>query len=231
MAGGQATRPPAIATVRRRKAGKPKFAEAKPPVKRLPVVAPLFSAQVLGRRLNEIAKRADIGRVPWRGHTGRRPLILQESVRQTVVAALRQGTFLWVAAVSSGITERTLAYWLQKGRDGIEPYVQFFHDVEQAMGLARLSAETRVFNNDPKTWLRLGPGRDRPGRPGWTEETRIEHSGPEGGPIEHEITHKLNDDELREVARIAGFVGLLEEGTPSEASTEADEVHSPQTDS
>ena len=213
---------------KKRKAGKPKFAEAKPPVKRLLVVAPIFSAEVLGRRLNEIAKRAETGRVPWRRRTGRRPLILQERVRQQVVASLRSGAFLWVAAVASGINERTLAYWLQKGRDGIEPYVQFFRDVEEAMGLARLSAESRVFKEDPKSWLRIGPGRDRPGRPGWTEESRIAHTGPEGGPIEHEIQHKLDDDELREVARHAAAAELL---GSSEASTEADEVHSPQADS
>jgi hypothetical protein len=202
-------------------------------VARLPrhfVVAPIFSAQVLGRRLNEIAKRAEVGRVPWRRTTGRRPMIYDQSIRTQVVSSLRLGAYLWVAAAAAGITERTLSYWMQKGRDGIEPYVQFFQEVEGAMGYARLSAETRVHRDDPKFWLRVGPGKERPGRPGWTEDvTRVEVSGPEGGPIEHEIQHQLTDDELREVAGHAADADLL--GIPSEASTEADEVHPSQADS
>jgi hypothetical protein len=211
-----------------RRTGKPKFAKAKPPVRRFLVVAPIFDPVVLGRRLNEIAKRAETGRVPWRQHTGRRPLVLDPKIRDQVVTSLRLGAYLWVSAAAAGINERTLLYWLEKGRKGIEPYVRFFQDVEGAQAYARLSAETRVHRDDPKYWLRVGPGRERPGRPGWTEESRIAHTGPEGGPIEHEVEHTLTDDELREVARIAAALGLTD---PSTASTEADEVHPPHADS
>lgn len=208
---------------------KPKTATLKAPPKRF-VVAPIFSAVVLGRRLNEIAKRVETGRVPWRQQTGRRPLILDPKIRQQIVSSIRLGAYLWVAAAAAGLTERTLMYWMAKGREGIEPYVQFFHDVEGAQGYARLTAEMRVHADDPKFWLRVGPGRERPGRPGWTEEAyRVEVTGPEGGPIEHEVEHKLSDDELIEVARLAVSTGIVD---VTEAPTEAaGKVRPPHADS
>ena len=176
------------------------------------VVVPRLSASSVGRRLNEIAKRTEPGgRAPWRAPRGRRPLILDGAVRRQVLDSVRLGAYLWVAANAAGITERTLMYWLQKGREGIEPYVQFFQEIEQSLAFARLSAETRVQRDNPLAWLRVGPGRERPGRPGWTEEVqRVEVTGKDGEPIKVDL--RLSDDELREVAKLAGDVGLLGAG-------------------
>lgn len=43
-------------------------------------------------------------------------------------------------------------------------------EVRRAKGKARATAETYVYADDPYRWLRSGPGRSRPDRPGWTEE-------------------------------------------------------------
>lgn len=178
-------------------------------------VAPFFNPNTLVKAISAVAERSKQGRVRWWRKTGRRTL-LNEKMRQQIVASIRLGAYLWVAAAAAGIDPRTLLYWLQKGRDGIEPYIQLFHEVEEAQGFARLSAETRVHRDDPKFWLRVGPGRERPDRPGWTEEARIEHSGPDGGPIEHDI--KLDDDDLLKVAKLAADLDLL--GDSGEASAD-----------
>ena len=38
--------------------------------------------------------------------------------------------------------------------------------------MARLRVETGVYKEDEKFWLRHGPGREFPGRPGWSAPAR-----------------------------------------------------------
>ena len=48
----------------------------------------------------------------------------------------------------------------------------------------------------PVTWLRYGPGRDRPDAPGWTDQRQL--TGPDSGPME---LRSVDDDVLLEIAR------------------------------
>jgi hypothetical protein len=61
-----------------------------------------------------------------------------------------------------------------------EPYLSFVRDVRAARAQARLSAEIEVRKEQPFSWLRFGPGREREGEAGWTESTEIKHSGSVG---------------------------------------------------
>jgi len=112
---------------------------------------------------------------------GRRSKLTPE-VHQAIVAYARAGAFDWVAAEAAGISRATFYRWLQRGeRSPYGPYGAFAQDLRQARAQARVAAETEVRQARPFQWLRYGPGRDRPGAPGWTERGDVE--GGNGEPI------------------------------------------------
>ena len=110
-----------------------------------------------------------------------RPTLLTPERHKAIVAAIRAGSFDWVAAEANGISRETLRLWLRKGsRDKRKPYRAFSDDVRAAKAQARLSAEIEVRRDQPFNWLRFGPGRERDGEAGWTESTELKHSGSVG---------------------------------------------------
>ena len=118
-----------------------------------------------------------------------RPTLLTPERHKAIVAAIRAGSFDWVAAEANGITRETLRLWLRKGqRDKRKPYVVFAADVRAARAQARLSAEIEVRRDQPFNWLRYGPGRERDGEAGWTESTELRHSGSVGVMYSQEWT-------------------------------------------
>jgi hypothetical protein len=118
-----------------------------------------------------------------------RPTLLTPERHKAIVAAIRAGSFDWVAAEANGITRETLRLWLRKGeRDKRKPYVAFAADVRAARAQARLSAEIEVRRDQPFNWLRFGPGRERDGEAGWTESTELRHSGSVGVMYSQEWT-------------------------------------------
>lgn len=125
-----------------------------------------------------------------------RPSKLNAEVHQEIVAYTRAGSFAWVAAVAAGVSKTTFYRWMQKGDSETRgPYFDFANDVRQAQAQARVAAETEVRRTSPATWLRFGPGRDRPDEPGWTDQRQI--TGPDAGPVLKEI----DDDALRAILR------------------------------
>src|SRR5664279_3832652 len=118
-----------------------------------------------------------------------RPSLLTPERHKAIVAAIRAGSFDWVAAEANGITRETLRLWLRKGaRDKRKPYVTFAADVRAARAQARLSAEIEVRRDQPFNWLRFGPGSEREGEEGWTESSEIRHSGSVGVMYSQEWT-------------------------------------------
>lgn len=102
----------------------------------------------------------------------------KEAIIEKILEALRRGVYEWVAAQQAGIHPDTLSAWKKK-----DPELR--RRVEQAKAEARAKAEAWVYEKDPFRWLRFGPGRERPGVPGWTD--RVEVTGPGGGPLEVRI--------------------------------------------
>jgi hypothetical protein len=110
-----------------------------------------------------------------------RPTLLTPERHKAIVAAIRAGAFDWIAAEANGIDRQTFKLWMRKGvQTKREPYLSFVHDVRTARAQARLSAEIEVRREQPFSWLRFGPGRERDGAEGWTESTEIKHSGSVG---------------------------------------------------
>jgi len=113
---------------------------------------------------------------------------LTPEVEGIIVDYISRGAYDWVAAEAAGITRVTFWNWMklgEKSREGdrFAAHRRFFNEVSKAKAEARLKAESAVFENAPFNWLRVGPGRERAGRPGWTEKTQHEVSGPDGNPL------------------------------------------------
>lgn len=130
-------------------------------------------------------------RVPAR-RAGRQSKLTPETEAK-VLELIRKGCFATVAVAAAGAGYTSFKRWMnRKDRRGRA----FQRAVEQARAEARASREAAVFTEDPLAWLRLGPGRDLgPDEPGWTERpappSRVEHTGPGGGPIAHALTAQV----------------------------------------
>jgi hypothetical protein len=99
---------------------------------------------------------------------------LTSDLSRRIVAGIRAGGFPQVAASAQYVNARLLERWLRLGRrkNAEEPYRSFACDVEAAQAQARLRAEMGVHEKDARTWLKHGPGRDLPGKPGWASLAR-----------------------------------------------------------
>lgn len=86
---------------------------------------------------------------------------------------VRQGAYPYAAAEAAGLTKESFDEWMRRGRQkkqGRGRWREFFMGVTAAAAQARILAEIEVRKNDPKFWLKNGPGKEAPQRPGWTKE-------------------------------------------------------------
>jgi AcrR family transcriptional regulator len=89
------------------------------------------------------------------------------TVRESILAAIKRGVYPWVAAAAVGVSRRQFRTWL---RSKERRYRQFALEIRKARGWARLQAEMTLYEKDPRSWLKAGPGREAPGSPGWTKD-------------------------------------------------------------
>lgn len=96
---------------------------------------------------------------------------LTPELQKQITAAIRAGAFPHIAAESFGVPTWLFDHWMAKGLDRkrvIQPFRDFALEIQQAKAQARLRAEMEIFKDDPKTWLKSGPGKEKPEEPGWT---------------------------------------------------------------
>lgn len=159
------------------------------------------------------------GKTKSRRRGGRKTLLTDE-IQEKIVAYIRAGAFDWVAARAAGIAQSTFYLWMK----GDTPRRAQFRDaVEEARAQARLAAEVEVRKRNPEFWLSRGPGRERPGQPGWGEKTTHEIVGHDGGPIKSETIAKAQPvapDQLADVLAVLTAAGLVPTGESKEGSGE-----------
>jgi hypothetical protein len=91
-------------------------------------------------------------------------------LEEHILAAIRAGSFPEVAAAAFGVPKRLFRKWLRRGHHDNQESLA--HRVAQARATARLNAEVRTHEKDPKLWLRAGPGRETIDAAGWTSFAR-----------------------------------------------------------
>src|SRR5579862_2968236 len=93
-------------------------------------------------------------------------------LEDSILAAIRAGSFPDVAAAAFGVPKRLFHKWRRQGSSA-DPE-SFKHKVARAIATARLDAEIRTHEKDPKLWLRAGPGRETRDAAGWSAFVRAQ---------------------------------------------------------
>ena len=101
---------------------------------------------------------------------------LTPELQAQIVAGIRAGGFPHVAAAAFGVPEWLFNTWIEWGTrkkpPPKNPYKAFALAIEQAQAQARLKAEMSAMEHDVRFWLKNGPARDLPGKPGWAAMVR-----------------------------------------------------------
>ncbi len=136
---------------------------------------------------------------------GRRTKLTPE-VQQKIVGAIAAGNYYEVACAIAGISHTTFYNWLEKGRQGKKPYVDFLEAVKKAEAAneaKRLQTITKAAETDWKAnaWYLE---RRYPERWGRKERVYAEmaHSGTVTTNVNVDIVQRIvSDPESRELAR------------------------------
>lgn len=95
---------------------------------------------------------------------------LTKAKQDEICKSIREGAYPAVAAAAAGIPIWLWEKWHEwKHR---KRYAEFWEAVHQAEAQARMKAEIAAADNDPKFWLKSGPGKETPLKAGWTSVVR-----------------------------------------------------------
>ncbi len=99
---------------------------------------------------------------------------LSADLQRTIAAYVRSGAYPGTAAEAAGVPREVFAQWMELGgkRRGPRRYREFRRAITEAAAQARVAAELAVFQDDPRTWLTKGPGRETADTPGWSGVVR-----------------------------------------------------------
>lgn len=151
---------------------------------------------------------------------GRIPTCTPE-VTQRIVVQIAAGASFTAACAHAGVGRSTGKEWRAKGRQGIEPYAEFERAMELAEDAWQASAETMVYR--ARDWKAQAWMLERR-RPEYRPPSKVEHSGPGGGPIvvagkrlEEMSAAELEAEKARLLAEAVGRTGA---DAPERESTE-----------
>ena len=132
-------------------------------------------------------------------HAGGRPTAYQPAISEHIADAMATGLSLEAAAASCGVGPRTAFTW-QNQHD------EFRQSVEDGRARSLLFWERRAIalasgEAGNAAVVTLGLKNRSRAASGWHDAQRLEHSGPNGGPIQQRVTADINlkvltDDEL-----------------------------------
>lgn len=135
-------------------------------------------------------------------HPGGRPPVpskLTPKVIEGIVEALKVSVPLNHAAAAQGVSETQVHEWMKRGRAGEKPYDEFSDAVTRAQSQAVLNLTSIALGggkgSSQATWL-----LERRYRQEYGPTQRIEHSGPDGKPIEvKKSVREMTDEELMQI--------------------------------
>ena len=96
--------------------------------------------------------------------------LLTPAVEKMIAAYVRAGGYPHIAAEAAGVPRKVFQEWLRKGEAErpLKKYKGFVERLRQAEAQARLAAEAKALKEKPMDWLKAGPGKETPARPGWS---------------------------------------------------------------
>jgi hypothetical protein len=139
-------------------------------------------------------------------HPGGRPTLYRREMCDRLVNAMAGGLTAEAAAARIGISARSLFYWQQQ-------HPEFLQAIQEGRQRSQLWWEERALamaNGEAGNTqiVMLGLRNRSRAATGWNNDTvKLEHTGPEGGPVEVKAEHKIDiaslepeqRDQLREI--------------------------------
>ena len=117
-----------------------------------------------------------------------RPTKLSPEVQDRIIQALKAGNYVETAAEYAGIGKTTFYRWMAQGDQESRGIYREFRD---AVMRARAEAEARnvaiIQKAAPDDWRAAAWWLERAFPDRWGPRQKLEHSGPEGGPIPAEV--------------------------------------------
>lgn len=117
-----------------------------------------------------------------------RPTKLTPEVQDRIIQALKAGNYVETAAEYAGIGKTTFYRWMEQGKQASRGIYREFRD---AVMRARAEAEARnvaiIQKAAPDDWRAAAWWLERAFPDRWGPRQKLEHSGPEGGPIPAEV--------------------------------------------
>jgi hypothetical protein len=150
-------------------------------------------------------------------HAGGRPTLYRREMCDRLVEAMAEGLTAEAAAARIGISARSLFYWQQQ-------HPEFLQAIQEGRQRSQLWWEERALamaNGEAGNTqiVMLGLRNRSRAATGWNNDTvKLEHTGPEGGPVEVKAEHKIDiaalepeqRDQLREILLAAKALGIKE---------------------
>jgi hypothetical protein len=150
-------------------------------------------------------------------HAGGRPTLYRREMCDRLVDAMAGGLTAEAAAARIGISARSLFYWQQR-------HPEFLQAIQEGRQRSQLWWEERALamasgEAGNTQIVMLGLRNRSRAATGWNNDTvKLEHTGPEGGPVEVKAEHKIDieslsheqRDQLREILLAAKALGIKE---------------------
>jgi hypothetical protein len=147
-------------------------------------------------------------------HAGGRPTLYRREMCDRLVEAMAGGLTAEAAAARIGISARSLFYWQKE-------HEEFLQAIQEGRQRSQLWWEERALamaNGEAGNTqiVMLGLRNRSRAATGWNNDTvKLEHTGPEGGPVEVKAEHKIDieslsheqRDQLREILLAAKALG------------------------
>lgn len=146
------------------------------------------TARQIGARLKEQDKLVKEGR----------PLMLTPEMQNKIVSYIRSGNYAHVAAVASGISERTFLSWMERGRDedSVEPFRSFFTSIKEAEANSEILTVALIRNQVNDNWTAGMTWLERRFKGRWSRQDQIVHETPDGKPLQIESTSSIKLEDL-----------------------------------
>jgi hypothetical protein len=147
-------------------------------------------------------------------HAGGRPTLYRREMCDRLVEAMAKGLTAKAAATKIGISARSLFNWQKE-------HPEFLQAIQEGRQRSQLWWEERALamangESGNTQIVMLGLRNRSRAATGWNNDTvKLEHSGPEGGPVEVKAEHKIDieslsheqRDQLREILLAAKALG------------------------
>ena len=147
-------------------------------------------------------------------HAGGRPTLYRREMCDRLVEAMANGLTAEAAAARIGISARSLFYWQKE-------HAEFLQAIQEGRQRSQLWWEERALamasgEAGNTQIVMLGLRNRSRAATGWNNDTvKLEHTGPEGGPVEVKAEHKIDieslsheqRDQLREILLAAKALG------------------------